>query len=563
MTEFGALIATLADGEQQQFVLSKTEVSIGRSATSDIRLRDAKVSRSHTRLECGAGGCFVEDLGSANGTRVNRSRVQRARLTPGDVITIGSATLRFAAKASEDDETLIGVGAADGEASEPTLFGGAIETQLNESRVARLAIHNASSTWEATLDGDVLSIGRLPENDVAIDSPRASRRHARIERTAAGYLLRDLNSNNGTTVNGRRVTTHRLEDCDTIRIGGTQMTFKAGFAEEDLTMMDVPRAKANVKRPVVVVPGFMGSNLWMGSEKVWPNARRLFKDPESLKLGAGSPPVVAKGLVNEVVMIPNLIKQEQYGGLIDYLEESLGYERGKDLLEFAYDFRQDVRASARELAQAIAEWNPAGAVTVIAHSMGSLVSRYYVDRLGGHKRTERMILLGGPHSGAPKAVINLSMAATLLPFGLLGTKLRELLLTYPSMYSLLPEYECGSDQTGRSIDWLKDTTWLPEASAPHLKGAAEMRSELYRGCTVPTVCVFGYGMKTMTSLRMQRDERGLCAGVETVHELAGDSTVPENSATIEGAEIHPVRQFHGTLHVDGDVKKRLKVELTR
>ena len=562
MTEFGALTGTLAGGEQQQFVLSKSEISIGRSATSDIYLRDARVSRSHTRLECGVNGCFVEDLGSANGTRVNGARVQRARLRPGDVISIGGATFRFTAQASEDDQTLISMEAARDDA-DPTLYGGAVETQLNESRVARLAIHTASSTWEATLDGDVLSIGRQAENDVVVDSPRASRRHARIERSSGGYLLRDLNSNNGTTVNGRRISTHRLEDCDSIRIGGSQMTFKAGFAEEDLTMMDVPRAKANAKRPVVVVPGFMGSNLWLGSEKVWPNARRLFKNPESLKFGAGAPPIVAKGLVNEVVMIPNLIKQEQYGGLIDYLEEALGYERGKDLLEFAYDFRQDVRSSARELAQAIADWNPKGAVTVIAHSMGSLVSRYYVDRLDGHKWTERMILLGGPHSGAPKAIINLSMAATLLPFGLMGSKLRELLLTYPSMYSLLPEYECGTDQEGRVIDWLRDTTWLPEASAPHLRGAAEMRSELNRGCTVPTVCVFGYGMKTMTSLRMQRDERGLCAGVETVHELAGDSTVPENSATIEGAEIHPVRQFHGTLHVDADVKKRLKVELTR
>jgi hypothetical protein len=80
---------------------------------------------------------------------------------------------------------------------------------------------------------------------------------------------------------------------------------------------------------------------------------------------------------------------------------------------------------------------------------------------------------------------------------------------------------------------------------------------------VPTVCIFGYGMKTMTALRMHRDERGLCHGVEGFHEPAGDSSVPERSATLDGAEIHPVRQYHGTLHVDSDVKKRLKVELMR
>jgi hypothetical protein len=42
-----------------------------------------------------------------------------------------------------------------------------------------------------------------------------------------------------------------------------------------------------------------------------------------------------------------------------------------------------------------------------------------------------------------------------------------------------------------------------------------------------------------------------------------DATVPEQSAIVEGSEIHPVQQGHGTLYVDRDVKKRLRVELTR
>jgi len=46
-------------------------------------------------------------------------------------------------------------------------------------------------------------------------------------------------------------------------------------------------------------------------------------------------------------------------------------------------------------------------------------------------------------------------------------------------------------------------------------------------------------------------------------EEGGDATVPEQSAIAEGSEIHPVQQAHGSLYVDRDVKKRLKVELTR
>jgi hypothetical protein len=61
---------------------------------------------------------------------------------------------------------------------------------------------------------------------------------------------------------------------------------------------------------------------------------------------------------------------------------------------------------------------------------------------------------------------------------------------------------------------------------------------------------------------MERDAEGRCVKSEIVFDNSGDGTVPESSAILEGAEIHPVRQYHGTLHVDQDVKKRLKVELT-
>ncbi len=46
-------------------------------------------------------------------------------------------------------------------------------------------------------------------------------------------------------------------------------------------------------------------------------------------------------------------------------------------------------------------------------------------------------------------------------------------------------------------------------------------------------------------------------------EPGGDGTIPEHSAVLEGSEIHPVRQQHGALFVDSDVKMRLKLELTR
>jgi hypothetical protein len=77
------------------------------------------------------------------------------------------------------------------------------------------------------------------------------------------------------------------------------------------------------------------------------------------------------------------------------------------------------------------------------------------------------------------------------------------------------------------------------------------------------VCIFGYGLKTIAGAITTRNASGSCGKVEPVFDTVGDGTVPEASAVLDEAEIHPIRQYHGTLHVDNDVRKRLKVELAK
>lgn len=69
------------------------------------------------------------------------------------------------------------------------------------------------------------SIGRADENDLVLVDPRASRFHAEIDRAPSGYIIRDLESTNGTMVRGRRVHERLLEDGDTLTIGETEMRF--------------------------------------------------------------------------------------------------------------------------------------------------------------------------------------------------------------------------------------------------------------------------------------------------------------------------------------------------
>jgi hypothetical protein len=72
-----------------------------------------------------------------------------------------------------------------------------------------------------------VAIGRLPECDIVISDPGASRRHATITREDGGeYVLTDLGSTNGTIVNDEPVGEHVLSDGDRITIGNTVLEFR-------------------------------------------------------------------------------------------------------------------------------------------------------------------------------------------------------------------------------------------------------------------------------------------------------------------------------------------------
>jgi pimeloyl-ACP methyl ester carboxylesterase len=306
----------------------------------------------------------------------------------------------------------------------------------------------------------------------------------------------------------------------------------------------------------------MGSELWIGSERLWPSPRTLITNPEVFLL-PGDPRIEVRGIVNDVVIVPNIIQLRQYSGLGDYLVEGLGYTRGKDLLEFAYDWRHDVRLAAQRLAERIESWQVNAPITIIAHSLGTLVTRYYVERLDGKKIVERIILMGGPHYGTPGVLASILSGPGLLPFGMGNKRLRDVLATFPSAYQILPIYPCVTDQNGKTIDVLKDESWVPERQRPLLSSVRSFRRELGAVSSVPTVSIFGYGLKTKMRAKVERRPDGAWQKLEFVEETAGDQSVPSGSAVLKDSEIHPVLQEHGSLFVDDDVRMRLKVELTR
>ncbi|MFP4055530.1 MAG: FHA domain-containing protein [Candidatus Brocadiia bacterium] len=75
-------------GEERQLV--KAVTLIGRAEYCDVCVRDRVVSREHARIRRRLTGCYIEDLGSTHGTRVNDVRIgRRVKLRDGDVIVVG------------------------------------------------------------------------------------------------------------------------------------------------------------------------------------------------------------------------------------------------------------------------------------------------------------------------------------------------------------------------------------------------------------------------------------------------------------------------------------------
>ena len=75
--------------------------------------------------------------------------------------------------------------------------------------------------------GPVVTIGRLPDNTIVIDSPAASGHHACASLEGGDFVIEDLASTNGTFVNGSRVTRHTLRGGDIVRIGDHTLEFDA------------------------------------------------------------------------------------------------------------------------------------------------------------------------------------------------------------------------------------------------------------------------------------------------------------------------------------------------
>ena len=169
---------------------------------------------------------------------------------------------------------------------------------------------------------------------------------------------------------------------------------------------------------VVLVPGITGSVLERNGKEVWgPTAGAVFhglfsagRSLQDLKLGDDPPDVddlgdgvVATRVVGDVHLFPGLWKIDGYTKVAKRIQRSLRLEPGTSYFELPYDWRRDNRVAARRLKREAEGWlarrrqtHPDAKIVFVAHSMGGLICRYYIEVLGGFEHTRALITFGTP-----------------------------------------------------------------------------------------------------------------------------------------------------------------------
>jgi pSer/pThr/pTyr-binding forkhead associated (FHA) protein len=109
----------------------------------------------------------------------------------------------------------------------------------------RLIFTTESGTVAHELTEGSITVGRSPENMIVLDDPSVSSRHAQLRAAGDDYELVDLDSTNGTRVNGAEIKSVRLRAGDRIRLGKVEACFECETANEaqPLPVLEEPAAE--------------------------------------------------------------------------------------------------------------------------------------------------------------------------------------------------------------------------------------------------------------------------------------------------------------------------------
>lgn len=325
---------------------------------------------------------------------------------------------------------------------------------------------------------------------------------------------------------------------------------------------------------VVVVPGIMGSQLRLGDELVWPGTIWNLIGPYNKMPELMRPDLKPAG------MLLNFGIFKQYSSLLADLN-TCGFSEQTTpptLYPFSYDWRKSNSDAAAKLAACIeqAHDDHGGSleIVIIAHSMGGLVSRYYLesgDFIGrkGFKCVSSLITIGTPHRGAALALT----AAVGKEKRLFLSSSQVLQLAsdqrYPSLYELLPRRSESFAWGAESDRYLPVDIYDPGIAGDlglvpgNLDAASRFHSKIDLANRPPAVRYFAfYGSRQATLCKLDIRQTGAKLDPEgRPTDDGGDGTVPLWSGQLQGVQSLAVGGEHATLFRSDELRQTLAVLL--
>ncbi len=362
--------------------------------------------------------------------------------------------------------------------------------------------------------------------------------------------------------------------------------------------------KIQMRDMIVILPGITGSvlqkdgkDIWaVSGQAIWQVLTSLGDSIQQLKLAQDDPEAESLGdgikatiIMEDTHLLPGLIKVDGYTKTSRLITDNFDvisgniYEdrddKAANFYHFPYDWRRDNRANARFLKKLLDKrlkrWREySGAedakVILLAHSMGGLVSRYYLEVLEGWQDCKALFTFGTPYRGSVNAVNFLANG-----YKQLFLDLTEVMRSFTSVYQLLPIYEMV--KIGDKYHRIAEVDNLPHIEKERAGDALAFHREIEAGVkrhrndenyknSYTTIPIVGVQQPTLQSALLIDGNLKVSESVPAILQNRpdlsdGDGTVPQVSAIpIESSNSlnnNFIAETHGSLQNQSQILEDL------
>ncbi len=231
----GVLYFLSGSGSQEAIKLRRDATIFGREK-GDVVIDDHEISSTHFQIQNINDTFHIFDMNSTNGTYVNKARIVRARLSPGDVIAAGQTSFRFEMESEAQVRhisTIFNSGQIKRDAMEnrTSVVDSLIENELKESKSWGILIsvtYHSGKSEEIRIDQNVTYIGRASSFGAFDQDSEISRKHLKIKINDQGDIfVEDQGSTNGSFINGAKIQgLQPVSERDVIKVGYCTLRLK-------------------------------------------------------------------------------------------------------------------------------------------------------------------------------------------------------------------------------------------------------------------------------------------------------------------------------------------------